>query len=206
MNDLVELCPGEAVFLLSQGASEEEGKRLLELLKEAWRRVPSSCRQAMLQYHQHRFRCPPRVVLGAPLGKTVRTEMTMGGRQGWMIYEDSPVAKAGDQQEGYLLWCNRLRMFDLPGGDPWAVLVLGEELAHAYLIATCDPAHAASRPTDYPAFVRWDQAREDAMRAVLYGWRTFDCAEHAKLIAWVHATSSAEVDQQPTSDGPAMHE
>lgn len=99
-----------------------------------------------------------------------------------------PIAMAGPK--GGLLWCDLLRILDLPGKDPWAVVVIGEELAHAFLIASQHPTHVSDPPNDSPAspeFQAWDQAREDAMKEVLYQW-PFERAEHEKSLEWVMKT------------------
>ena len=63
----------------------------------------------MLEYHRKLYKCEPRVIFGA------------------RISDRCPIAMAGP--EGCLLWCDSLRILDLPGGDPWAVSVIGEELS-----------------------------------------------------------------------------
>jgi hypothetical protein len=170
MTGPVELASGEFVLFVSQGGTEEQDRRFLAILKEAWQRVPPPVRTTILEHHHQRYRCDPRVMLGARLNST------------W------PIAMAGP--EGGLLWCDLLRILDLPGKDPWAVAVVGEELAHAFLIASQHPTHTAAPPNDSPASPEhqaWDKAREDAMKEVLYQW-PFDRAEHARVLKWVAET------------------
>jgi hypothetical protein len=170
MTGPVELLPGEFVLFVSQGGTEERDGRFLGLLKEAWQRVPLPARRTILDHHHRVCGYYPRVTLGARLNST------------W------PIAMAGP--EGSLLWCDLLRILDLPGKDPWAVLVIGEELAHAFLIASQHPSHVSKPPNDSPAspeYLAWDKAREDAMKDVLYQW-PFDRAEHERIIEWVVAT------------------
>ena len=92
--------------------------------------------------------------------------------------------------EGGLLWCDLLRILDLPGKNAWAVAVLGEELAHAFLIASRHPTHTTPPPNHSPTSPEhqaWDKAREDAMKEVLYAWQ-FDRAVHESVLAWVAET------------------
>ena len=44
-----------------------------------------------------------------------------------------------------------VRIIDLPGEDHWAIVVIGEELAHAFLIASQHPRHVSDPPNDSPA-------------------------------------------------------
>jgi hypothetical protein len=150
MTGTVELAPGEFIFFVSQGGTEDQDSRFLALLKDAWQRVPAPVRTVILDHHSKVYHCDPRVVLGARLNSM------------W------PIAMAGP--EGGLLWCDLLRILDLPGKDPWAVLVIGEELAHAYLKASQHPSHISKPPNDLPAspeYQAWDKAREDAMKEVM---------------------------------------
>jgi hypothetical protein len=105
--------------------------------------------------------------------------------------------------EGCLLWCDPLRILDLPGKDPWAVLVGGEELAHAFLIASQHPTHTAGPPNDSPAspeYRAWDKAREDATKGVLCQW-PFGRAEHARILDWAVETKGG---LNPQLGHPAM--
>jgi hypothetical protein len=166
MTGPVELLPGEFVLFVSQGGKEEQDNRFLGLLKEAWQKVPPPARTAILEHHHKVYHYYPKVILGA------------------RINDKYPIAMAGP--EGCLLWCDLLRILDLPGKDAWAVAVLGEELAHAFLTASQHPTHTAPPPNDSPAspeYQAWDKAREDAMKEVLYQW-PFDRAEHGKILEW----------------------
>jgi hypothetical protein len=170
MTGPVELAPGEFVLFVSQGGNEEQDSRFLALLKEAWQRVPLLARSAILEHHRTAYHYHPKVILGARPNST------------W------PIAMAGP--EGSLLWCDLLRILDLPGKDPWAVVVIGEELAHAFLIASQHPTHKAPPPNDSPTSPEhqaWDKAREDAMKDVLFQW-PFDRAEHERTLEWVIKT------------------
>jgi hypothetical protein len=170
MTGPVELLDGEFVLFISQGGTEEQDTRFLCLLKDAWQRVPLSARTIILEHHRRVYHYYPRVVLGARINNTY------------------PIAMAGP--EGGLLWCDLMRILDLPGKDPWAVIVLGEELAHAFLLASQHPSHVSKPPNNSPAspeYLAWDKAREDAMKDVLYQW-PFDRAEHERMIEWVIAT------------------
>ncbi len=170
MTGLAELAPGEFVFFVSQGGTEEQDSRFLALLQEAWQRVPPAARRIIIDHHRLVYHCDPRVVLGARMN------------------DRCPIAMAGPK--GCLLWCDLLRILDLPGKDPWAVAVLGEELAHAFLIASRHPTHTAPPPINSPTspeHQEWDKAREDAMKEVLYQW-PFDRAEHETVLAWAAET------------------
>jgi hypothetical protein len=108
MTGPVELAPGELIFFVSQGGTEDHDSRFLAILKEAWRRVPATARTAILEHHNRAYRYYPKVVLGA------------------RVDDKCPIAMAGP--EGVLLWCDLLRILNLPGGDDWALAGLGEEL------------------------------------------------------------------------------
>jgi hypothetical protein len=171
MTGRFELDTGEFILFISQGGTDEQDNHFLAVLKEAWQRVPVAARKLILEYHHQRYHCDPRVTLGARLNST------------W------PIAMVGP--EGGLLWCDLLRILDLPGKDPWAVVVFGEELAHAYLIASQHPTHTTPSPNDSPAspeYQTWDKAREDAMKEVLCQW-PFDRAVHEKVLEWGMKTS-----------------
>jgi hypothetical protein len=170
MTGPVELVPGEFVFFVSQGGTEEQDSRFLALLKEAWQRLPLPARTVILEHHHRVCHYYPKVILGA------------------RINDKCPIAMAGP--ESCLLWCDLLRILNLPGKDAWAVAVLGEELAHAFLTASQHPTHTAPPQNDLPsspAYLAWDKAREDAMKEVLYQW-PFDRAEHEKTLEWVIKT------------------
>lgn len=170
MTGPVELVDGELVLFISQGGTEEQDSRFLALLKEAWETVPPLARTVILDYHRRVYHYYPKVVLGASLN------------------DKCPMAMAGP--EGCLLWCDLLRILDLPGKDLWAVAVLGEELAHAFLIASQHPTHVSNPPNESPCspvYQEWDKAREDAMKEVLHTW-PFDRADHARVLEWVAET------------------
>jgi hypothetical protein len=170
MTGPVELSPGEFILFISQGGTEKQDSRFLDLLKNAWERVSASARRVILEHHNRLYHYYPKVVLGA--------RMT----------DRCPIAMAGP--EGGLLWCDLLRILDLPGKEPWAIVVLGEELAHAFLIASQHPTHTAPPPNDSeasPEHQAWDKAREDAMKEVLYQW-PFDRAVHERVLEWVGET------------------
>jgi hypothetical protein len=170
MTGPVELVPGEFVFFISQGGTEDQDSRFLAILKDAWQRVPPPARKIIHDHHRKVYRSIPRVVLGARMNDK------------W------PIAMAGP--EGCLLWCDRLRILDLPGKDAWAVAVLGEELAHGFLIADRHPTHIEPPPNDSPTSPEhraWDKPREDAMKEVLYQW-PFDRSVHEAVLQWVAQT------------------
>jgi hypothetical protein len=178
MTGPVELLPGEFVLFISQGGTEEQDSRFLGLLREAWQRVPPPARTAILEHHHRVNHYYPKVILGA------------------RIDNRCPVAMAGPK--GCLLWCDLLRILDLPGKDPWAIAVLGEEVAHAFLIASQHPTHVSDPPNDpssSPEYQAWDKAREDAMKEVLYQW-PFDRAEHERILKWVVETKGGLNSQQ----------
>jgi hypothetical protein len=70
MTGPVALAPGEFILFVSQGGTEEQDSRFLAIIKEAWQRVPPRTRTIILEHHRQRFRCDPRVTLGARLNST----------------------------------------------------------------------------------------------------------------------------------------
>lgn len=166
---IFELCPGESIFFLGQGGTEEQHKLFLEILKETWQRVPAADRKIILDHYQTLYGCDPRVRLGAP------------------VRYPAPLAMAGP--DGFLFSCDVLHVFDVPGRRSGIALVIAEELAHAFLKATGHPTHTSYPPSNdltSPEHRAWIKAMEDAMKEVLFRW-PFDAAEHAKLIAWVES-------------------
>src|SRR5260370_2943641 len=103
------------------------------------------------------------------------------GRRGKVAW---PIAQGGP--DDFLFSCDRMRIFDLP--KPWALMLVGEELAHAYLIATNHPSHANPPSCDGPAFGEYDDVREAAMRRVLCSEWGFVDAEYAKMLEWLKRT------------------
>jgi hypothetical protein len=69
---------------------------------------------------------------------------------------------------------NPLAIFSFPGGDAWITLLICEELAHAFLIASRDPTHISDITEE----------AERAACAVLERWEC-DMQEHLRLINWV---------------------
>jgi hypothetical protein len=109
--------------------------------------------------------------------KEIQTAYT-GRAKVWLEHcAISGVACTGrpDQGHNYLMRVNSAVAFDLPGGNPGLTLLIGEELAHAFLIATGDPTHVP--------ILRGREA-EEAAQDVMKRWG-FDMAAHGKLIAWV---------------------
>lgn len=161
-----ELYPGQSVLLITQGGTEKQHEDFLEILKETWLRVPCSDRDLIYNYYLNSYRCNPLIRFGAP------------------VRYPAPLAQAGPKP--FLFSVDALHIFDLPNRS-WIMLVIAEELAHAYLIATQDPTHISDPPNDKrdsPECQAWDQEREDAMQRVLFRW-PFDSAEYAELIAWL---------------------
>jgi len=85
------------------------------------------------------------------------------------------VACTGNPHQGhnYFMRLTSPVIFDMPGGNTWLTLVIGEELAHAFLFATRDPTHVPKL-----------QGHEEAAQEVMERWG-FDMAEHQKQFDWV---------------------
>jgi hypothetical protein len=93
----------------------------------------------------------------------------------WLEYcAISGVACAGLLGQNYLMRVNSAVVFDLPGGKAWLTLVIAEELAHAFLIASGDSTHV-------PTLLK---GHEEAAQAVMKRWG-FDMTEHRRLVDWV---------------------
>jgi hypothetical protein len=169
----VQLAPGEFVDFIPQGGNPELHERFLEVLKGTWQRVPAHARTTILEYYRNRDNWYPRVILGARASSI------------------SPIAMGGGQETGFMAWFDSLAILDLPGKETWAVLVVAEELAHAFMTAIQHPSHISDPPNgeqDSQEYRAWIHAKEEAMKEVLYGW-PFDKAEHEKIIAWVQSKS-----------------
>jgi hypothetical protein len=81
-------------------------------------------------------------------------------------------------------------VFDLPGDNTWLTLLIGEELAHAFLIATGDPTHVPKL-----------RGHEKATQAVMERWN-FDMAEHRRVIASVVSHCKNGVGTRHRGDEP----
>lgn len=79
-----------------------------------------------------------------------------------------------DRGQNFLMQINAAIVFDLPDGDLGLTLVIAEELAHAFLIATKDPTHVPSLRGDHEA----------TAQAVMERWG-LDMLAHRRLTAWV---------------------
>lgn len=171
---LLEVAPGEFLFFVRQGKWDDQTDAFRDALKETWRRVPAEDRQKILEHHQRHHHFYPKVIFGAGL------------TTGW------PVAMAGPP--GLLLWCNSARLVGVPGERSGLVLVIAEELAHGYLIATQHPTHHPLPPSalvpfekltaaELDAFWEWDEGRERAALDTLRRW-SCDLADHATVVEW----------------------
>jgi hypothetical protein len=161
MTGIVELAPGDSILFISHGGTEDQDKRFLEVLKETWQRVPLADRQTILGYYNRVFNGCPIVRLGA-----------VGG-----------AGAAGLAKDGFMIWLDLQTILNWPRGKEDAALVIGEELAHAFLYATEHPTHKAPPPNNdraSPDFQAWDNARENAMQEVLFRW-PFDRTEYEQL-------------------------
>jgi hypothetical protein len=167
---LEELSPGESVDFIHQGQDDDLGKRFLEVLKEAWQKLPAPARKTILQYYQKRNNgWYARVILGARIGAV------------------SPIAMGGGKEDGFMAWFDSLAILDMPGKEAWAIVVIGEELAHAFLLASQDPTHTLDPPNKdkkSPEYQTWYNAREEAATKTLFQW-PFDPAIHAQVVAWL---------------------
>jgi hypothetical protein len=168
---------GESVLFVSQGGTHEQDGRLLAALNRTWQLVPSEQRKAIYDYYRKRSNGMPRVFLAA-----------LGG-----------AATAGGPEDPFMLWFGLPTIFELPRGEQNMVLAIAEELAHAYMTAIGHETHQHP-PTDdttSPEYLAFDNAREEAMRGVLYSWPFVDRAEHEQLIAAVQARArSMRVEDQ----------
>jgi hypothetical protein len=102
------------------------------------------------------------------------------GANVWLVEQRtiSGVARTGraDRGENFLMQVNSAVAFDLPSADVGLTLVIAEELAHAFLIATNDLSHVPTLRGDH----------EDAARGVMERWG-LDMAAHRSLTAWVES-------------------
>jgi hypothetical protein len=170
MTGSVELGPDEHVLFISQGGSEEQDKRFLEVLKETWQLLPSDSRKTIIEHYKRLSNGWPVVRLG-PLGGA---------------------GAAGGPKDGFMLWFDVSTILGWPRGKQDAAVVIAEELAHAFMFAIQHPSHTAKPPKKdraSPEYVAWDKTREDAMKEVMYSWSFVDRADHERLLAAVEATA-----------------
>jgi hypothetical protein len=168
MTGPVDLAPGESVLFISQGGTQEQDERFLEVLKETWQLVPSDSRKTILDYYRKRFNGWP-VVRLAPLGGA---------------------GTAGGPNDPFMLWFDSSTILHWPRGKPDALLVIAEELAHAFMYAVQHPSHMQDPPNNDRAsqeYLAWDKTREEAMKEVLFSWPFVDRADHENLIVAVEA-------------------
>ena len=171
MTGPVELAPGEYVDFICQCGNAELRDTFLRLLKDAWQKIPSPDRRNILDYYENRSHWHPRVILGTRIGQT------------------SPIAMGGGKDDGFMAWFDSLALLELPGKERSILAVLGEELAHAFLLASQDPTHTSDPPTKdqtSPEYQAWNNAREEAMKKVLYRW-PFDLNDHVEVISWLQS-------------------
>jgi hypothetical protein len=167
----VELAPGEFVDFIPQCGNPQLPERFLKTLKEAWQKVPASARRTILDYYHACDHWYPRVILGTRIGSI------------------SPIARGGGKNDGYMAWFDSLALLEMPGKEPWILAVIGEELAHAFLLASQDPTHISDPPNEdreSPEYQAWNNAREEAMKKVLHQW-PFDPDAHARIISWLQS-------------------
>ena len=168
----VSLAPNEMVDFIPQGGNAGLHSCFLTLLTVAWQRIPVPDRQTILQFYRNRDHWYPRLILGP---RTCHV---------------SPVAMGGGRYDGFMAWFDSLAIPEIlarPCGEDWAVAMIGEELAHALLLASGDLTHLSDPPNNdenSPDYQAWNNAREVAATAVLYGWG-FDQQSHADFIAWL---------------------
>jgi hypothetical protein len=156
---------GESVLFVSQGGTHEQDERLLAALNRTWSLVPPEQREVIHEYYSKRFNGLPRVFL-APLGGA---------------------GTAGMPKDPFMLWFGLPIIFELPRGEQDIALAIAEELAHAFMIAIGHESHKEPPTNDKtsPEYLAFDNAREEAMKGVLYSRPFVDRAEHEKLIATV---------------------
>jgi len=174
MTGPIELAPGEFVDLICQCGISGLRDTFLSVLKDAWQRIPPPDRRTILDYFERRHHWYPRVILGTRIGST------------------SPVAMGGGKDDGFMAWFDSLALLELPGKESSMLAVLGEELAHAFLLASQDPTHISDPPNqdrESVEYQTWNNAREEAMKKVLYQW-PFDRDEHARVISWLQSKTA----------------
>jgi hypothetical protein len=170
----VELAPGEFVAFIPQCGNPDLIDSFLKTLKEAWQKVPAPTRKTILEYYGKRTRWYPLVILGTRIGSI------------------SPIAMGGGKDDGFMAWFDSLALLAMPGKEASILVAIGEELAHAYLLASQDPTHISDPPNEdqeSPEYKAWKNAREEAMMKTFAQW-PFDHDEHAKLIAWAQSKSA----------------
>jgi hypothetical protein len=154
------------MLFLRQGATDQQTADFTEIFEETWRQVPQPQRKKILE----RGCGKPPVFLGSVYGVTTGV---------------SPLAAADP------LFFYAPMIVNLPGGKPWTMAVIAEELAHSFLIADEDPTHI--RPGRWKAMSdvekrAWNDAREKRVVEFLGGWDWVDMDAHAALLAWLHVT------------------
>jgi hypothetical protein len=158
---------GESLLFVSQGGTQEQDKRLLAALNGTWQLVPPDQRKIIYEHYSKRSNGWPRVFLAALDG----------------------AATAGRPEDPFMLWFGLPTIFELPRGEQDMVLAIAEELAHAYMTAIGHETHKVppTNDTTSPEYLAFDDAREEAMKGLLYSWPFVDRAEHEKLVATVQA-------------------
>ena len=173
MTGTIELATGENVLFISQGVTHDQEERFLEVLKETWQSVPPDQRKSIHQYYKKIC-------------------------NGWPVIRLAPLdgaGTAGRPNEGFMLCFDSRTILHWPRGKQDAALVIAEELAHAYMIASDDKSHTSDPPNNdktSPPYKAWDDAREDAMKTILYQWPFVDRAKHENLIAAILAYAESK--------------
>jgi len=168
---------GDCFLLVFEGPPNEHQESLfLSWLVEVWDRIPLIARQAILAKSKK-----PSIKLSNRL--TDYRPMVVSGRKGRVPW---PVAEGGPN--GFLFSCDRMRIFGMP--KPWALILVGEELAHAYLIAVNHPSHAKPPSSDDASFAEYDVAREAKMLDVLCDEWGFDRTEYGRMQEWMKQSDS----------------
>lgn len=186
MTGYFDIC-GVRFFLAFQGRPDTNQETLFHsYVSEVWQRIPMQQRQVILAKHTI-----PKVLLYTRL-RDYRS-LSLGGTKGRVPV---PIAEVGYPVElsgpcgadDYMFSCDRSRLFALP--KSWTLMVIGEELAHSFLIAAEDPSHLNPPAIDDRKFVAYDIARESKMQGVLCGEWGFDRAEYGRMMAWMKQTES----------------
>ena len=145
-------------MLIPTGVSAENVDRFVKCFADAWAHVAED--QGTIESHYHQ----------RGRGNVMLQPHVVGSSDG--------IAAAGCNKDPFLMRANPLVVFSLPGGDAWITLLICEELAHAFLIASRDPTHVPQITSE----------AENAACAVMERWGC-DMQEHQRLLDWITSHS-----------------
>lgn len=124
-----DIC-GDRFFVAFQGRPDPNHEAIfLAYLRDVWQRIPPHARQTILSKYELKVLVYSRL--------KDRRSFAIGGKSGSVPW---PIAEAGappelfpNDSDAFLFSCDRMRLFDMP--KERALMVIGEELTHRYLMA-----------------------------------------------------------------------